>query len=73
MTWALSKAELVRLNIHASETAWVGSKFDAVIDNNGTVDQLHNTIKNLVLDQPAAMAASADVLLVDNLSIQFSN
>ena len=73
MTWALSKAELARLNIHASETAWVGSKFDAAVDNNGTVDQLHENIKNLVLDQPASMAALTDVLLVDNLSIQFSN
>jgi hypothetical protein len=71
MTWALSRAKLERLKIHASETAWVGSRFDAVVDNNGTVDQLHENIKNLVLDQPDAMAASTDVLLADNLSISF--
>jgi len=73
MNWALSRAKLDRLKIHASETAWVGSKFDAVVDNNGTVDQLHENIKNLVLGQPDAMATSSDVLLADNLSIQFSD
>jgi hypothetical protein len=71
MTWALSRAKLEKLKIHASETAWVGSKFDAVVDNNGTVDQLHENIKSLVLDQPVAMAASTDALLADSLSIQF--
>jgi hypothetical protein len=45
---------LKELNIHASETAWVGTKFDAVLDNNGTIDDLFQQIKNLVLDHPAA-------------------
>jgi hypothetical protein len=56
MTWALSRSKLNKLKIHASETAWVGSKFDAVVDNNGTVDQLHENIKNLVLGPIPAMA-----------------
>jgi hypothetical protein len=73
MNWALSRAKLAKLKIHASETAWVGSRFDAVVDNNGTVDQLHENIKSLVLDQPASMATSTDALLADSLSIQFSN
>lgn len=46
--------ELKRLKIHASETSWVGTKFDAVIDNNGTVDNLYSQIKNLVEDLPAS-------------------
>jgi hypothetical protein len=71
MNWALSRAKLAKLKIHASETAWVGSRFDAVVDNNGTVDQLHENIKSLVLDQPASMATSTDALLADSLSIQF--
>jgi hypothetical protein len=46
--WALSKAKLDRLKIHASETAWVGTKFDHVLDNNGTIDDLFAQVKNLV-------------------------
>ena len=35
-------------NIHASETAWVGYNFDAVIDNNSTMDHLMNQVNDLV-------------------------
>jgi hypothetical protein len=48
MTWALSKERLAKLGIHASETAWVGTNFDAVIDNNGTVDDLYKQIAQIV-------------------------
>jgi hypothetical protein len=51
--------ELKRLKIHASETAWVGTEFDAIVDNNGTIDELYNQIKNLLEDRPVAN----DVLL----------
>ena len=34
--------------IHASETAWLGTKFDHILDNNGSIDELYNQIKNLV-------------------------
>jgi len=34
--------------IHASETAWAGTAFDAVIDNNGSIENLYNQIKNLL-------------------------
>ena len=34
--------------VHSSEWAWVGTRFDAEIDNNGTVDQLYEQLKNLV-------------------------
>jgi hypothetical protein len=37
-------------NIHPSEWSWLGTNFDQVIDNNGTVDQLYSQIKNLVED-----------------------
>jgi hypothetical protein len=46
--------ELKRLKIHASETAWVGTEFDAVIDNNSTIDALYTQIKNLLEDRPDA-------------------
>jgi hypothetical protein len=34
--------------IHSSEWAWVGTRFDADVDNNGTVEQLYEQLKNLV-------------------------
>lgn len=36
-------------DVHPSEWAWLGTKFDRVVDNNGTVDELYKQIKNLVL------------------------
>ena len=40
--------KLKHLGIHASETAWVGTDFDAIINNNGTVDELYAQIANVV-------------------------
>ena len=37
-----------QFGIHASEWAWVGTQFDADVDNNGTVEQLYEQLKNLV-------------------------
>jgi len=37
-----------QFKVHASEWAWVGTKFDAVVDNNGSVDELYASLKNLV-------------------------
>jgi hypothetical protein len=53
-TWALGHRKLEQLGIHASETAWVGTEFDAVLDNNGNLDDLYQQVKNLVQDRPAA-------------------
>ena len=54
MNWAISKMKMDRLKIHASETAWVGKNIDLEIDNNGTINDLFNQIKNLVEDHPVA-------------------
>ncbi len=35
-------------DVHASEWAWVGTNFDAVIDNNSTVDDLYKQIALIV-------------------------
>jgi hypothetical protein len=35
-------------DVHASEWAWVGTSFDAVINNNGTVDDLYKQIALIV-------------------------
>ena len=53
-SWSLSQRRLKKLQIHASETAWVGTDFDAVLDNNGTLDDLYRQVKNLVQDPPCA-------------------
>lgn len=45
---AEANIELMKLKIHASETAWVGTKFDHVLDNNGTLDQLYNQVNDLL-------------------------
>ena len=45
MNWALSKHNIEQLGIHASETAWVGTKFDITLNNNGTLDELYNQIE----------------------------
>ena len=51
MTWALSLQHLERAQVHASETAWIGTKFDAVIDNNADgLDNLYSQVKRLVQD-----------------------
>jgi len=60
VSWALSRAKLERLKVHASETSWVGTKFDHVLDNNGTLDHLYQQVKHLVQDPPGAMANQLD-------------
>jgi hypothetical protein len=54
-TFALEK--LKALGVHASETAWVGKDIDYTIQNNSSIDDLFEQIKNLVEDRPAAKAA----------------
>lgn len=39
---------LTDLGVHVSETAWVGTEFDAVIENNSSIEDLYNAVKNLV-------------------------
>ena len=61
MRWATSKSQLNKLKIHASETAWVGTKFDAVLDNNGSLDDLYLQIQRLTIrpaQDPRAAKAS---------------
>ena len=53
-SWALSGRKLEQLGIHASETAWVGTRFDAVLDNNGTLEDLYQQVKHLAQDPQAA-------------------
>ena len=45
--WSIGKEMLDRLRVHPSEYSWIGTKFDAVLDNNGTLDHLYSQVKNL--------------------------
>jgi hypothetical protein len=54
--------ELKRLKIHASETAWVGTEFDAVIDNNSTIDALYQQAQTLVISDQIALSPSNALL-----------
>jgi hypothetical protein len=46
--------ELKMKKIHASETAWVGRDIDIEVDNNGSIEDLFEQIKNLVEDRPVS-------------------
>ena len=48
INWALATKRMELRKIHASETAWVGTKFDAVLTNDGTIDDLMAKVKDLV-------------------------
>lgn len=65
--WSLASGRMAELKIHASETAWVGTKFDAVLDNNGSIDELYAIVKDLVQDRLAANLLRSDEESVDNL------
>jgi hypothetical protein len=54
--------ELKRLKIHASETAWVGTEFDAVIDNNSTIDALYQQAQTLVVGDQITLTPSNTLL-----------
>jgi hypothetical protein len=38
------------IGIHASETSWIGTDFDQILDNNGSMDELYAQINDLVRD-----------------------
>jgi len=48
MNYMLAKTRMQKLGIHASETAWVGTKFDYVFANNGSIDDLYDQVKQLI-------------------------
>ncbi len=54
MSWLISTDRLKKLGIHASETAWVGGDIDTTISNDGTIDQLFESIRSRVIGLPDA-------------------
>jgi len=67
--WAVQ--ELKMRKIHASETSWVGTKFDRLIDNNGTIDELYQQARLIVSDEIAL--TPSDSLLTKHLSTVTAN
>jgi len=57
MGWALSRDRLQKAGIHASEYSSVGLTYDYVVDNNGTLIDLHSKIEKIVSvnDQPSSL------------------
>lgn len=41
---------MANLGIHHSEWAWIGTEFDQIIDNDGSLVDLYEQLNNLVLD-----------------------
>jgi hypothetical protein len=68
--WALGKKKLEDLKIHASETAWVGTKFDVILDNNSSIDDLFVQVKSLVLENPVSIENLPCEESSDSLHIQ---
>ena len=57
LQWSWAKTQLEKFAIHASETAWIGTRFDAVVENNASLDDLYRQITDLVQDLPPATAS----------------
>jgi hypothetical protein len=49
--WAISKERLKKLNIHPSETSWIGGEIDHIIVNDSSIDDLFKQIKNLLPEE----------------------
>jgi hypothetical protein len=67
-TWATSKTRLEKAGIHASETAWVGTEFDAILENDSSMDELFAKVKDLVQDRLAATSHLHDAGVFDSLN-----
>ena len=48
--WALSRNVLEKHQVHASEYSWIGTKFDQILDNNSTLDNLYQQVKQLAVN-----------------------
>jgi hypothetical protein len=59
---AAAGAGLSTFGIHRSETAWIGTEFDAVLENNASMDDLYQHVNDLVQDLRAAMRSQHETL-----------
>lgn len=56
--WAIGKEYLENAKVHPSEYAWLGTDFNAVLENEGTIDDLYTKVRSQVLDLPASTVTS---------------
>ena len=70
LNYSRAKTVMSKLGIHASETAWCGTKFDAILTNDGTIDDLMTKVKDLVQDPLVSSESLPYVESVDSLNIQ---
>jgi hypothetical protein len=56
--WSISKSRLDKARIHASEYSSVGIVYDHIVSNNGTIDELHKTVENIVSIQSQGRPSS---------------
>jgi len=61
--------ELKMRKIHASETAWVGTDFDKIIENDGSIEDLYTQASSLLVDLPASSEPLLYVKPADSLHI----
>jgi len=47
----IEKKLMIESGIHASEWSWIGTEFDAVVDNNQGIEDLYRSIELLINDQ----------------------
>ena len=57
-SWALSKMKLDNLKIHASEYSSIGLNYNCIIENNGTIDELHNKMYDIINSQSEGLLAA---------------
>lgn len=72
LNYSRAKNRMEKLKIHASETAWCGTKFDAVLSNDTTIDELYAKVKELINPEQDRLASSEPQLseeLVGSLHI----
>jgi hypothetical protein len=48
--------QLKQMKIHASETAWIGTEFDFVIDNDGSINDLYRQIESLIISDEVSLS-----------------
>ena len=65
-----AQTKLKELGVHASETSWVGTNFDSILDNNGSIESLYTQLKNLLQSPQASKEDVISLSLVDSLSTQ---
>ena len=57
-SWSLGKMKLDKLKIHASEYSSIGLQYNHIIENNGTIDELHNSVYSIINSQSQDLHAA---------------